>query len=108
MQAEIQPDFDWGKVPERLRDGFEEYHRRNPHIYDKLVGMARAMKGRGHPCSIGMFFEVLRYRYNLKSDTDEPFVLNNSYRSFYVRLIEQNHPELRGAFRKRRSIADYD
>jgi hypothetical protein len=103
-----QPDFDWGAVPERLRDGFEDFHRENPHVYSKLVEMVRSMHRRGRTrIGMGMLFEVLRWEYNLKADTEEPFKLNNNYRAFYTRLIEQNNPELRGVLTSRKSIADY-
>lgn len=107
MLAET-PDFDWGQVPEKLRDGFEDFHRQNPHVYLKIVSMVRQAKARGRT-RVGMaqIFEVLRWEYGLRSDTTEPFKLNNSYRSFMTRLVEQNHPELRGVLTMRKSIADH-
>ena len=35
-----------------------------------------------------------------------PNKVNNNYRAFYSRLIEQTYPELVGVFTKRGSVAD--
>jgi hypothetical protein len=84
-----------------LQEAFERFHRENPQVYDELVGMARRWRRSGHErCGIGMLFEVLRYRYGLRTAGDE-FKLNNNYRSRYARKIMAEHPDLDGFFETR-------
>ena len=51
-------------------------------------------------------YEKLRWDLNIESDTEEEFVLNNDFASFYARLIMQKEADLCDAFNVRSSIAD--
>ena len=93
-------------VKDKLQIRFERFHKANPHIADKLEAMAlrlhhRGKRGRG----IAQLFEALRYLEDIETDGDA-FKLNNDFRAFYSRLIEQRNPTLRGFFTKRKSIAN--
>lgn len=85
----------------RLDDRFEEFHEKNPHVYAKLVELSHDLKDVGHnTIGMKMLFEIIRWKTMLQT-TDGDFKMNNSYASRYVRLIEQNEPELVGMFSKR-------
>ncbi|MGW2022035.1 hypothetical protein [Streptomyces decoyicus] len=93
-----QPD---GKAA-TIQAQFEVFHQLNPWVlqalesltgdYLKRVGQARV--------GIGMLFEVLRWRYAAATAGDE-FRLNNNFRSRYVRLLIERHPEWAPAFEVR-------
>jgi hypothetical protein len=86
---------------------FAEFHDANPHVYDALVRMARRWRATGrNRCSIAMLTEVLRWEIGITT-TGDPFILNNSYRSRYARLIEASEPDLAGIFETRSLRGDW-
>jgi len=85
-----------------IEEAFLDFHKRNPHVYDELVRLARRAQRRGvSRFGIGAMFEVLRWRYALRTQGDE-FKLNNNHRSYYSRLIQHNEPDLEGFFQTRK------
>lgn len=97
-------------APDRLPIGerFARFHAANPHVYDRLVELAREWKRRrGERVGIGMLFEVLRWEVAMQTSGDE-FRLNNDFRSYYARLIMQREGDLAGIFETRRSRVDLD
>lgn len=85
-----------------LQDRFDAFHTRNPEVLRKIMGMAYDLQRRGHArIGIGMLFEVLRWEHMTAADPLEPFRLNNSYRSRYVRLICELDAELGALFERR-------
>ncbi|WP_180685932.1 hypothetical protein [Streptomyces gossypiisoli] len=80
---------------------FEAFHQLNPWVLRALERLTADYLKRGAKrVGIGMLFEVLRWRYTLATEGDD-FRLNNSYRSRYVRLLIERHPEWRSAFEVR-------
>lgn len=87
-----------------LQERFESYHQANPHIYQLLVKYTKYLKderGLEHYGIAGVFERI---RWHLDVDTKDPdgYKVNNNYRAFYVRLIEDEYPEYRGFYFKRR------
>ncbi len=89
--------------PATLAERFEAFHTKNPHVLEQLEAMCVQVMARGRTrFSLKTAVEVLRWDYWLT--TDDPtshYKLNNSYVSFYVRLIVQRHPEWDGLFEMR-------
>jgi hypothetical protein len=85
-----------------LDQQFQIFHTANPHIYRALRTLAIHMRNSGrNRYSIKGLFEVLRWRYSIQtSDPTTEYKLNNSYTSFYARLLNQE-PELEGMFEMR-------
>lgn len=91
--------------PPSLAERFRRFHADNPHVYDTLVALAREWKAKtGGKVGIAALFEVARWHMAL--ETTESPRLNNSYRSFYARLIMAQEPDLAEVFEVRRSAAD--
>jgi len=91
-----------GPNGESIEQAFERFHRENPHVYDELVALTTQLKRAGaRRVGMGMLFEVLRWRTQLRTGGDE-FKLNNNFRSYYARLIMWRRPELEGIFETRR------
>lgn len=89
-----------------LRDNFNRFHERNPHVYEHIVKLARRWR-RNRPeskCSIGMLYETARWYLGVRTE-GEPLALNNNYRAFYARLIMEREPDLAGIFSTRRQRA---
>lgn len=79
-----------------IQQQFEDFHRTNPHVYEILQRLATEWIDQtgGHKCGIGMLWE--RMRWELRFHADDPgseFKLNNNYRSRYVRLLIEHHPD---------------
>ena len=104
-QLHLWPVNPWKCEPEAtMDDRFRAFHEANPHIYDNLRRLALDLvaNGRSH-YGIGSLFEVLRWHYELSTDSD--FKLNNNYRACYARLLMQEEPRLSGFFRCRKRKA---
>lgn len=86
-----------------LQQAFDDFHRRNPHVYVALVRMARTVKAAGRErVGIGMLFEVLRWDYLVNtSHSVDDFKLNNNHRSRYARLIMEQERDLADFFETR-------
>jgi hypothetical protein len=84
---------------------FALFHEANPHVYDRLVRLARGWKRRrpGQHVGMKMLFEVLRWQVAMEtSDPSSDFKLNNNYTALYARLIMDREPDLDGLFETRR------
>ncbi|MGD6751931.1 hypothetical protein [Streptomyces sp. BH105] len=87
--------------PASIQAQFETFHQLNPWVLRALETLTADYLKRGaRRVGIGMLFEVLRWRYATATEGDE-FRLNNNYRSRYVRLLIERHPEWARAFEVR-------
>lgn len=83
------------------REEFWQFHVENPHIYRRLVALAREAKAAGRDrAGIGMLWEVLRWDI-FTSTTGNEYKLNNNFRAHYARVIMVWNPDLRGMFETR-------
>lgn len=85
------------------------FHLRHPDVYDGLVRLARQARQRGvERLGIGLIYEVLRWETMMGADvpSEEPFKLNNDYRSSYARWLMETCPDLDGLFMTRAAEAD--
>lgn len=84
-----------------IAERFDKFHTENPHVYRRLVKLAREWKEAGHKkCSMDMLFHLLRWHYGIKTAGD-PFKLNDHFTSRYTRLICANEPDLADLFEVR-------
>jgi len=89
-----------------LQKKFQAFHRKNPTIEKELTKLALLAKDRGYDqYSINGLFEILRWERSMSLSqidaSEDPLKLNNSYRSFYARLIMRKNKELKNFFRVR-------
>jgi hypothetical protein len=94
------------ETPLTLAERFARFHQLNPAVYAVLVALTRDYVRRTGRDRVGIasVFERARWEYALRT-TESPR-LNNSYRSFYARLIMSQEPDLANVFEVRRSAAD--
>ncbi len=83
-----------------LAQRFAEFHLANPEVYTTLVRLARTAKRRGlRRIGIRMLWERARWDLTLKTDDPTtPFKLDDRLTSRYVRLIQQQEPDLAPLF----------
>lgn len=95
--------FSWD-VPTAAK--FAEYNRENPQVYAALRKFALEAKRAGRE-RMGMkaLFERVRWFTEVET-TGDSFKVNNSYTSFYARMLMDLEPELRGFFETRKAKAD--
>lgn len=85
---------------------FLNYHNNNPKVYSMFERFSlQAAEAGWRNFGVGAIAERMRWETVIVSRGDE-FKINNSYRAFYARMFEENHPQYKGFFRKRRSVAD--
>ena len=86
-----------------IDERFADFHRKNPHIYRKLVNLAREVKGAGHDhCSIDFLFHRLRWHYRIELKDKSPFKLDDHFTSRYARAIMMCEPDLSDFFEVRK------
>lgn len=88
-----------------LAERFEAFHAVNPHVYAAIERqvLAQAAQGRRRISIKGIYEDMRRGRIATSGDT---FRLNNSYPSFYARMVIAAHPHLRAFIEIRRALAD--
>ena len=81
---------------------FEDFHGKNPHVYEALRRLSLDLVGVGNThFGIAMVYETLRWQHAMRT-TDRDFKLNNSYRAAYARMLMEREPRLQGVFDLRR------
>jgi len=111
-QAELFPNLDdelpklkYGVEPGMtIQQAFEDFHRRNPHVFSYMRVRALRWKRAGHQrCSTSMLVENLRWDYGVKTTHGgTEFKINNNFKSRYARLLVELEPELDGMFETRK------
>ncbi|WP_405526810.1 hypothetical protein OG426_30525 [Streptomyces canus] len=98
IQHVQQPAIDPGQS---IQQRFEAFHALNPWVLRHLEALATDCVAKGfRRVGIGMLFELLRWRYGEATQGDA-FRLNNNFRSRYVRLLIERHPEWTRLFETR-------
>ncbi|MFH8771993.1 hypothetical protein [Streptomyces sp. NPDC017958] len=98
IQRVQQPDIHPGQS---IQQRFEAFHDLNPWVLRHLEALTTDCVAKGfRRVGIGMLFELLRWRYGEATQGDA-FRLNNNFRSRYVRLLIDRHPEWARLFETR-------
>lgn len=79
------------------------FHAANPQVFETLRRMTQDLIDRGRVrLSVKMLIETLRWNFYMKTeDPNSRFKINNSYASFYARLLVETFPEWEGVFELR-------
>lgn len=99
-QTARQPDLDFeplvepeSEQTESIQEDFEAFHAANPWVLTALEKLTREHLETGaRRCGIGMLWEVIRWKY-VSATRGDDFKANNNFRSRYVRLLIERHPE---------------
>ena len=89
-----------------LREKFEEYHKRNPEVYELFRKYTiRAIQSGYKHFGSQMIIEKIRWHSGVvKGDHD--FKINNDFAAFYSRMFVLEYPSYADYFRTRKSVAD--
>jgi hypothetical protein len=94
--------LDYYVFTDKVTERFNRFHQSNPHVYTKLVELARTVKAAGKgKYSIWALYQRLRWHIDFETNSNEPFKLSNDFTSRYSRLIMQQEADLRDFFRTR-------
>jgi hypothetical protein len=89
--------------PDENREKFEEFHRKNPAVYEMLAKYGRELLDAGHAkLSIALMAERVRWEAAIRT-TGDRFKINNNFTAHYARRLADEFPEFRGRFLTRRS-----
>lgn len=88
------------------KERFELFHAENPQIYRMFEHFTKQVINTGrNKFGAQVIAERLRW-YSQVETVGDDYKINNDYVAFYARLFEENNPQHKGFFRKRRSVAD--
>ena len=110
MIARIQegPTLFDGRGGLSMEEFFREWHAKNPHVLEAIVGCARELKEAGmKTCGIDLIFCRLRWIEAMRTRGDT-FKLNDHWRAYYARLVMHRHEDLSGFFRLRGQVKQFD
>lgn len=103
MNAQLQIFNDFNPT---ILEKFLDYHKSYPNVYENFKKLTfKAIRNKHKHFSARGLFQVMRFKMGGEIKKDG-FKYNNNFTPFYVRLIEKDHPELKGFFEKRSSKAD--
>lgn len=91
------------KRPRRtITERFWEFNAANPHVYRRIVQLARKAKMRGlEHYSIDGIFHVMRWEIAIRTKSTEQFRLNDHFTSHYARLVNDREMDLKNFFELR-------
>jgi hypothetical protein len=90
-----------------LQQRFNEYHGKNPHVYEAfkrctLQAIRRGFRNYG----ANGIVQIIRWETGVTASDPDGFKINNSYAAFYARKFSQQFPQHKDFFRNRSSAAD--
>lgn len=91
-----------------IREGFEEFNKDNPHIYQEFEKQALMAIDKGRTkISSKLIINWIRWNEYLLS-SDKNFKINDAYQSYYARHFADKHPAYKDvfSFRKLRNETD--
>lgn len=95
--ANVEPERPMSELDQK----FAEFHLANPHVYMKLVELARQAQQKGKRPGIKMLWEVARWFHWMGTEGGDGFALNNNFHSRFARLIMRQEEDLREFFNLR-------
>lgn len=78
---------------ESIREGFEKFHKANPHVYVEFEKQCFIAINRGREkLSSKLIINWIRWNEFLRT-SDKNFRINDAYQAYYSRLFIELHPE---------------
>lgn len=85
---------------------FLKFHREHPQVYSLFCQITfQAMQKGLQNFGAGAIFEIIRWETDIVSSI-KTRTLCNTFRAYYARLFEMQHPTYKGYFRNKLSAAD--
>ena len=114
MSANPQQSEMFGKIPpkpvrvikkprEPIWKRFYAFHQANPHVYRRIVQLARKAKLRGlEHYSMQGIFGILRWEIAIRTKSNDQFRLSDHFSSHYARMVMDREGDLRSFFEVRK------
>ena len=81
-----------------IREGFEKFHKENPHVFEQFEKQALDAINKGREkISAKLIINWIRWNEYLRS-SDQNFKINDAYQSYYARHFIKVHPEYDSCF----------
>lgn len=81
-----------------IREGFEKFHKENPHVYEAFKHQAfRAIQKGRTKISAKLIINWIRWHEFIETN-DLSFKINDAYQAYYARLFVTEFPQHRGIF----------
>ena len=94
------------KPKQPLWKSFYAFNEANPHVYRRIVQLARKAKMRGlEHYSMDGIFHVMRWEIAIRTKSSDQFRLNDHHTSFYARMVDEREDDLKGFFTLRKQRA---
>ena len=91
------------KPKEPIWKRFLAFDAANPHVYRRVVQLARKAKMRGlEHYSIDGIFHVMRWEIAIRTKSNDQFRLNSDYTSHYARMVMSRNADLKDFFETRK------
>jgi hypothetical protein len=85
-----------------LRRKFEEYHAKNPQVYELFKRFANEAISHGRKTlSASLICERIRWETSVVTKSDDGFKITNNHMAYYARLWMEDHPLSGATFRTR-------
>jgi len=85
-----------------IKQGFEEFHRDNPHVFKAFEKQAlKAIEMGKKKLSAKLIINWIRWNEELKT-TDQNFKINDAFQSYYARAFITKYPEYYYVFELRK------
>lgn len=102
LRLRVQVEAEYGG-PSVLFQRFVRFHADNPDVLRMLLRFADELIAAGRPrFGIAALFERIRWHVAIEIKGDSEVRLNNSFRSFYARLLILLRPTLAGVLETRK------
>lgn len=96
-----QLGFDAG--PSRHEEAAAKFDSAHPEVYALVQRFAFEAIGRGRRrIGIAAVWERIRWHFDVELDGGDGYKLNNSFRAYYARRFQADHPQHAGLFEVRR------
>lgn len=88
--------------PVTVQTRFEEYHERNPEVFELFVQFTREVMRSGYEhYGAWATFQRIRWHIDMETHQRDGFKISNDYISRYVRMLETVFPEYSGFYKTR-------
>lgn len=87
---------------DQIQVDFERFCELNPHVYPRIVELARQAKRRGFKrYSMDVILAILRWHHDIETVSEQPWKLNDHWTSRFARKVMDENPDLAGFFELR-------
>jgi len=94
--------FDKIRTTRTIQERFDVFHKQHPEVYDLFLAFAQDVMAVGHEhYSADAILHRIRWHYDVNTNRDEGFKINDHFTSRYARLLMKLDHRFEGFFELR-------